>query len=482
MKILIRFFLLFVVIFFSIIASAQNYRPFPVGNIPFFKATDNEIRGVRVDSITARNKEHILHFYNEWDYTNYECIIADGPCWLGFHCIWDGSVMTFFNEQKDSLFIDSKKKLNEEWVFCRLSADSIVYAKIIEESKQNFLELSDSVKLIHLELRDSMGNHVDHTLNGFQLEISQSYGFVQLLNFLEFPDYLKQYSLCGLTNPKRGQTYINDRTIYDYEVGDVFHYEYNHSDAPWGSWVHTREIRKVIGKYLSADEDTVTYTIDRSGDRKIKDWTTSEESYSLYHDTVTDRHVFKPTNYLPYEAIIEDGSMQFYTQGIEPISNDRLVYSEAYWLYHSENDSCWSLIHFDGGAPNYYAEGCGLYYYNGDEGVGQYNGYLRYFKKGDEEWGIPLKVGVRDYNFTDTDIKIFPNPVKAGQQLNVTSNTDVIVDASIYTVEGKMMISYDVSKTNAPFELNVDKLNAGIYLLKMFGESGSVYYSKFQKE
>ena len=239
----------------------------------------------------------------------------------------------------------------------------------------------------------------------------------------------------------KSQDISTNRDIYDYEVGDIFHY-YSDYAYPWfEGWEDVTNI-EIIGKYYSAQNDTLNYIRNIQYKKREYDspgnydpWT-----YEYYTDTIC---------YSDLDSLVNDGLID-------------IVYSDPN-LY---NGRIINEAEFD--SPNYhhyfnrYVIGCGLAVSDVfDYGFSStHNIRLQYYKKGDEEGGDPLPVSIDKNEFEDK-LLIFPNPCESS--LNIRNNFQTEGYLDIYSIFGNKIEKLNIKNKLVTFELSF--LKPGIYIL-----------------
>lgn len=86
-----------------------------------------------------------------------------------------------------------------------------------------------------------------------------------------------------------------------------------------------------------------------------------------------------------------------------------------------------------------------------------------------------IPTGLLEYNYSNNEIKIFPNPIKDELNFNFTNNIPNEFKVNIYNCNGQLELSENYLRT-APFPpLNTQKLNKGMYLIEiLFDDKRSI--------
>jgi hypothetical protein len=74
-------------------------------------------------------------------------------------------------------------------------------------------------------------------------------------------------------------------------------------------------------------------------------------------------------------------------------------------------------------------------------------------------------------------VEIYPNPVKGGDKLNITS-CEKIESGELYDMTGKLIRSFNLSSGEKEFSLETENLNKGIYLVKVKTENSGLVIKK----
>lgn len=241
--------------------------------------------------------------------------------------------------------------------------------------------------------------------------------------------------LCVISTSAFSQDYSTRGEIYDYEIGDVFHYIEDAYEGGGGYYKVTNI--EITDKYYSPDNDTVYYQqyveifLDES-------WPPGAQ-YDYYFDTI------RCTNLDSYFIADSISSGAMY--------NGR----KLSWLLMNNPPYLQHLKH--------YVEGCGYTYRYWNE-IEPNNGStfeyeLVYFKKGDEEWGTPqIVVGLEENAGKDPEVWIYPNPAREKIHLSFSENV-AIAEVKIYSQIGK-----EVQTVYAEFDnINVSQLSPGLYFV-----------------
>ena len=244
--------------------------------------------------------------------------------------------------------------------------------------------------------------------------------------------------------PTRGE-------IYDYEVGDEFHFI--EIDNLSGEVLEAIENIKILDKYYIEAEDKVIYI------QLIKrlDFTISfpDSIYLEVFDTVTYGNL---SFTFISDSIFED--LNWY--------NGRTTILSQYEGMMSIE----SFMHSVGLGQIYYE----FIDYNPDYLSDDFK-ELVYFKKGDEEWGEAQTIVGLDEISNENEIHLFPNP--ASDYINISTNEKA--EIQIYNSTGQLLLRQKANSDNT--QADVSAFPAGIYFANLLDEEGlNIRKLKFLKK
>lgn len=243
--------------------------------------------------------------------------------------------------------------------------------------------------------------------------------------------------------------------IYNYEVGDIFHYvnlyeEGVGANVYWDSIIQVLEINE---KTFSINADTVCYNIGFT-----------QKQFSVEY---------------PTPVFIEDEYDSCYTNLSESVMGDTVI--NIPYMYNNrkivQNYSFVQTAYEWITDKQLWVVGCGftmnLHNWQMDNNQ-EYESSIRrlvYFKKGDEEWGEEhVIVGNPEISNTQS-LKIFPNPTV--DYLNVSCN-NAIANSSIliFNTNGQLLLSMKL-KTNYE-RISISCLSKGMYFVQQIDKNGSI--------
>ena len=242
-----------------------------------------------------------------------------------------------------------------------------------------------------------------------------------------------------LTGKIKAQDTLTYAQVFDFEVGDVFHYEH----GVWGSsaMFYYPSIREVIDKEITPD--SVIYTFLRTTPTLAITTRTFKIRFSALTwattllsaiDAVAIIHGF-------HTSIDFDGRQINSIQYTDSIPD------------HLEPETC----------SKKYAEGLGETFRNCSTVGGPDELILVYFKKGNIEWGTPTLVN----SALEQSIKLYPNPFQDNIYLELTSIAkSKPAHLELFDTSGKSILKMDISG-NEIITIPLNHIPSGTYLLHL---------------
>jgi hypothetical protein len=226
---------------------AQNWSPFTPGTVRYFMNSHGYVRAARIDSITASGNDIIYHHFRtpRGNYYDWQTPLdSNGGSWLGKAVIEkpDGTFL-FDNNWNDTIVINTKAELGDSWVFYHDSSSYHYLATVTAFDTMTILGIFDSVKRIKINAWDSLTLNPDDSLDGFEIILSKSQGFVQVFDLYTFPYHPHDTSYAEgwdfYTDMMLGNTplskarcifnicdynFISSDIQHDWQAGDVYYY------------------------------------------------------------------------------------------------------------------------------------------------------------------------------------------------------------------------------------------------------------------
>jgi len=438
----------------------------------YFEDSRKEVYCIRIDS--TFNNDSILYPFSYLHQIDRDCYSITSGSWLSKYIVLDNDGNTvFINGKNQQIFIKSQAGLNEVWDMFE-NENIKVKGEIISSKKRDVLGVEDSVKTISFSVYDTNDMLINHTLNQYSIEVSKNFGLIKTVNFYYFEhktdDYynrFREFNLIGINEPQLG--FQNPNTMeqyFDFQVGDEFHILNISTTFPT---TRSHE-NKIINKCLSRTDykDSIVYYYESKINGysiEVVDGKVNEKRYSSI-DTL--------------KQTVVKGQLLFNTEPNE-------LYGDSYWdiskviitntsplkmyifgyapfilagtcLYPVPTDICnlYYTYYFGLGGPYYYCE----IWHNetGNE--------LKYYKKGDTEWGTPLSIDNIKKDNSDF-VRIYPNP--ANDYINIhLADTYNQITYKLYDVQGRILLSGEL--TNQHQQIDISNLYAGVYFIRFTDE------------
>jgi hypothetical protein len=260
------------------------------------------------------------------------------------------------------------------------------------------------------------------------------------------------FILLLLTTSIVAQSVSTNRQIYNFQTGDIFHFEYSYP------YYHSVSNSVINQKYYSANQDTVFYV-----------FTLIQESTSS----------FAP------DTIISRTDTIFYTHLDSLVFNGMIdsVYNNS-TLYHNRKineyvfDDTLNLYYY----RRMYADSLGevLYYYMDLNSMDIAERKLVYYKKGNEVWGTPSFVGMKEKSEQTMDLVLFPNPVD--NYLEIHSSMAAQLEYTLYDLNGKILKHYSSSTPAKSHIISTEELSLGLYFIRVNSDGMRERILRFVKE
>lgn len=472
---------------------AQNYQNICTTGITLYKSSDTYIKAFRSDSLypLGNNDTLFISYHTIRDNQNGTCLDTTNGSILGRkilkkHNGW----FCFFNSANDTIQINTQAAINETWRFCDLPNNGYIQAKVTAIVNDSVLGMVDQVKIITLQAKNSSNADTSHLLNQRSIRLSQHYGLSRMLDVYYVPNDTVNYILAGKTQPPIGLQDLAWQQVYDFNVGDEFHY--SGGDGWINSYYYSDlEIYHVLEK-TSYGNDSVKYVMEYCR----KDTTYIPKGSTTVHDTITMTYNFQQlanTNAswftrLPEEFLNQDNIADFYktnfaygnrqTKSVRFAAYMMWSYSPGCWVYLGQ-PGCWEIFQHE----NHYSEGLGSTYYY-EECYSNYMlthtkwNYLEYFRKGSETWGTPVALDCWTLTSTepqkeknDRTIHIIPNPVETESKILFNTN-GVNEELHFLLIDnmGRIVAQFYTETTSYTF--NRTGLPNGLYILSVYDKAG----------
>jgi hypothetical protein len=477
--------LILILIILSFTGFGQDYQNICSPGITLYRNPSNSFGAFRQDSvIPAGSNDTIYISYRAIrSGSNPNCFDTTGGSVLGRKVYRKGNGwFWFFNRFNDTVKVNTQAVLNQTWRFCPLPANAYIQAQVTGIITDSVLGMTDDIKIISFQAKDASNNNISHPLNQKFIKLSRNYGLSRMLDVFSIPNDTTFLTLAGKTNPLVGVQNLTWKEIYNFNVGDEFHYTGSATDQGW------RDINKIMGR-TDYGNDSVVYTIEECQQH----YTASPPYYYTVHDTVTAVYSYNPSSgwwipKMPGEFHSDYTWADGYWFEEHSFPGRRLKgYSEGAYFKYSYYDTCWQQnIGYQMVSSSWsYTEGLGLtsqHYQDFDPPYSQHmDQSLVYYKKGSETWGTPIAPdcsvllgdGQNNKNVEGYNIEVVPNPFVDNAQVimhGLPSSDDLTY--VLYNYSGVI-----VRRGNIPgmtFTVDRQGLPSGLYILLISGDEGII--------
>jgi hypothetical protein len=436
----------FFILFLSVysFAKSQTYDLIFPKQTNFYTDSVGNIYPIKINSISLVGNDSILIPYTMLDRDNIFksdtiCQNPNDTNWIGPKIIkGQAGEYVFFNRRNDSIKIQSRAPLNSTFKLFQYKNGDYINGTISSVQTEAVLGIIDSTKEISLQFF-SNGQPISSQLNNLKLKISKTYGLINFPEIYYFPYTCNPLKFIG-NDSTASATFIKDKDIYDFNIGDQLFYRGNGSGI--SSYSYTLIKRYIIDR--KDYNDSVQY--------KEVVFTASLGSDIPYLDTsivtTTIRFDKDTFNVLPFKQFSWYGQPYEITYCQDTSYHGRE--SKKYRLVGSGNysDSCYYYNTGNGSyasSESVMARGLGRVEYHSYRGSGMsfYDNQTRlaYYKKGNEVWGndfdlcsyIGRKVSIytcHNFNFCSNEVTV--SGVSSlhkiewylnGKRLNVSDNS-----------------------------------------------------------
>lgn len=468
----------FVSLLFTCAVNAQNYSPIVNGNTSLFQSEiDDNLYAMHVDSSKIVAGKEIFYFLKTVTKEN-NCFNYSSD-WNGVKLFKDGNMYCFFNKEEDTIKLFPRKEIGETWKLYTYEDDSYIEATITTKEKISFLTLIDSVKTISLQLKDAAHAVVASVINGKTIQLSKNYGIISLFPFLDFPSSNPVYSLAGLSDPEVGLQLLTPRKIYNFNIGDEFHYEESYNNSPNGT--ETKRVLKITDKYASANTDTVKYTISDYSETTTHQYIpTISDTYSHASAVYTQKYIVNDSTIYPVKRINNSNPMgvqlNSYSLRSDPTAPNGKLTQYITTIYITQDEECWREV-VDTPYENLnLLQGIGKLSHDLNWWFSYGNEHLVYYNKASETWGTPVTLG-NYFKKDNASLRLYPNPLNQGEHVHFETANFQVEQVSIYNTTGDKILEFEsAAEINT---VDVSSLQSGLYMIQMVNSNNEFISSKF---
>ncbi len=469
-----------ILLLFPVVVSAQDWQNICSPGVTFYQNLSGSIQAFRLDSVDITQ-------YPDSVFYSYRAIRDPiGGCYDTTYGSIFGLEVTkkplgvfhFLNRTNSVLTLHTLEGMGFSWVFFSFSSGDYIEATISIMTKDTILGIPDSLKVILFQAKDFLGNNITHPINQQHIILSKQLGLTRIFDLYTFPNDTTSYSLLGKSTPSVGMQNLTWNEIWDFNVGDVFHYVIYEVVA--GVSVYSQLIHKILSKEVIPDSNKVIYTIERC---QKKSASAPPPNVIYTHDTTTATYTFQSdTSFiaaLPREFFNQGDNAPIYSR-LFPSYNGRQTHGEMMGVFFTPNPPCWNPP-FEFSSEQRHTEGLGQTKYSWYENWENYVLNLVYFKKGTETWGTPVStdcttlVPTEDVTAPETEISIYPVPASTHITIEVPAKSIL----SIMNLNGQELLTQTITEPKTMVDIST--LPNGVYIVRVTGDK-AVGVGKFIKQ
>ncbi|MBI4648375.1 MAG: T9SS type A sorting domain-containing protein [Bacteroidia bacterium] len=421
---------------------------------------------------------------------NIGLFLLHGPHWTGKKVTdCDNGYNLFYNKRNDTIFIKTDAVLSEIWRLFTYDNGNYINATITSWQAMSFLGLTDSVKTISMQVKDSNGANISDNINSYKLRLSKNFGLTIITDFYEFPfdtssvDYYysvyPQMNLTGMTNPAVGWQNITIADIFDYQPGDEYHRQSHCTGSPFDPcWNNEKEMQKILNRTLTPNNDSLLY-LEEICSRRYSQCTSTPPQYTTQHDTIQEVILLAgELNKLPLEPTFVGWSYGFY------LKNDSKIYDNGAYFEAGLSPDTLSMLIYDGGITITYIKGYGTLYYSWGFLGNQCDNSFVYYKKNNIEWGVPYICdslladtisGVKQEMLSENKnpVRVWPIPAYGLLYINITDKNITSFSLKIFDLQGICCLVENNYPVGEP--VKISDLKPGLYILKIQFDSRIIF-------
>jgi hypothetical protein len=432
---------------------AQNWFPVNRNGVNYYENNGNVISTYITDSSVQR------YTLNKMFYRN----CANN--WLGKYIVDADSALVFFNSNLHPIVFNINTVIGDSNL--AYSDDSVdIYFKHVQSDYKSILNETDSIKQYVIHVYDKFMQPLPHhKFSNQNINISKRFGLVNAFSFYYFPSDTVRYTLAGNSNIENGVQNITARDVFNYDIGDEFHYYHQTFLAEWNNAGNTLndttlEIRLVINKIETADSFVYTYK------RRlfVRHYEGAIDTNYVVNDTLTEHIILKNYFYLNAQpGDLDTFQNQFLTYHVTTKYGNRAkqnIVNKS--IFRNTGDTCFSIPNSSASYTTTYITGLGFEHDSFAEDAYTVK-RLSYYKKGTTTWGTPwpANVGLQSIQ-THLSHQFYPNP--AASHVQITYQHHQPATLVIYSTTGQMVQQYAItSSTN----IDISALANGLYFYEI---------------
>jgi hypothetical protein len=460
--------LLFVLLLFSGMLTAQNYRTVIPSSEQWFldNSSSPYYEAIKPDSVVANGNDTLI-----WHYPivrpDYNLNVFDtlAPSWIGRYTLFaSNGDEVFFNSAFDSIILRPRNAINVSWTSYRFPNGDHYDATITSRSWYTSSLFNDSAENISLQLYDASNQPIAGSFNGISFVISRNNGLITAPDIYSFPSGQYLYNRIDAHR-------LTNAAVFNYYTGDQFQYQY---DEPSASHPPSLTFRTVLNRqdwspdsvrFTYYDEyydfTVVNFQIDTTYSSATT-YYTARNMNSLVYNCYPQQQVTLPSRTLSYysmrpyiagtcSAISEAFNVWGYSQFDSTCSCYRLPFEQQEYMYTWMDGHGYVVADYDIPHNQYWSEN------------------LIYYRLSNDSCGNRLTTGMENGNLIENEVTLFPNPSSGSCEI---TSAQPITEIEILNGELQREARFIPNKGSTGLRIATD-LSPGIYFLRVQSENGS---------
>lgn len=373
----------------------------------------------------------------------------------------------FFNYLNDSIYLKWNAVVGNTWIFYQFNDGSNIKANVNSLQVANIYGTSDSTKKIILQYYDQNNQAASHPLNGKEIILSKNYGAISLPDFYFFPEDV------AMLSRRFGMKSVSYNDVYNFNIGDVFCYYLQITDAMSGSSLPPdRFVYHIQSKFYTQNSTILNYgRWVEYYDIYVIPGTGLDTIYSSFYDTIS----VSVSDVYPLPE-----STVFLTLGLDYINLDtlssslytgRTIFTHAGLIF--ENSNCQVINSFEPSPfEDYYGLGVGLLSSNhlvfGGGNPTIYYKYLVGYIKNGVQTGVITSIK----NKKTKPLNLFQVISTQHNQLTLNYFGDITCEINLLNLQGQKLMHAQNIKPGFNM-IDLPLISNGIYVLEIVNGLGS---------
>ncbi|MEI7897241.1 MAG: T9SS type A sorting domain-containing protein [bacterium] len=469
---------------------AQDYQNICTPGTTFFQGNDGYFKAFRLDSQELPgSSDTIFYSYRairDSTLFPFDCRDTSNGDALG-RKTWkrhDGWFW-FFNKKNDTIKINSQAAVNQSWKYCSLPGNGYLQATVSAIITDSVAGTTDLVKVIFFQAKNASGNNMSGIFNQKEIKLSQHYGLSKVYDIYHTPFDTLELVLIGKTSPLLGIQPFTWADVYDFNIGDEFHYS-GHDTYSAGATVQWKSIKKILGKTVYGNSDSVHYRVEEC---KKRWYPVPPPNTSSMHDTLVESYNFillaseEAISMLPDEFQRHEMQAAACSRRFSEFNHRQEQVYDVNGYQWDWTNGCFSDPFELWGPVSHYAPGLGLtnwIYQLADVTVEEHTSDLVYFRKATEVWGTQVATDCSILLGTEEKVSspgpsigVIPNPAETEVRIQLDNfRPEKSFRFSLYDYSGEKV--RDGNFTSKTFTINRDGLAPGLYLLVITDADGRI--------